>query len=146
MTAPSAIALPLIIADLRAAGAAAERQLIAVALQQADLVERNAELARQHLRERRRMALAEIERAGDDRHRAVRLEANAAELLRLRRGHFQEAADADAAQLAALLALALALGKALVVGELERALEHGWEVAAVIEVVAAASCREFPSV
>ena len=54
-----------------AAGAAAGDQLVAVALQQADPPERDAEPARQHLGERRGVALAVIERAGDDRHVAV---------------------------------------------------------------------------
>ena len=66
----------------RAAGAAAGEQLVAVALQQADALERNAELLAQHLRERRGVALAVIERAGDDGDGAVGLEADAAHLLR----------------------------------------------------------------
>ena len=65
----------------RAAGAAADDQLVAVALQQPDAVERDAELLAQHLRERRGVALAVIERAGDDGDVAVRLEADAAHLL-----------------------------------------------------------------
>ena len=69
--------------------------------------------SRQHLRERRGVALAVIERAGDDRHRAVGLEPDAAHLLRRRRGHLEEAADAEPAQLAALAALALAPAEAL---------------------------------
>ena len=90
--------------------------MVAVALHQADFLERDAELLAQHLRERRGVAHAEIERAGEQRDAAVGLEDDAAELLRRRRGDFEEAADAEAAQLAALLALALALGEALGVG------------------------------
>ena len=62
---PATIAVPLAIDRARAAGAAAEQQLVAVALQEADALERNAEPAHQHLRERRGVALAVIERAGD---------------------------------------------------------------------------------
>ena len=64
----STIAVLLAACRARAAGAAAGDQLVAVALQQADALERNAEPARQHLRERRRVALAVVERAGDDGH------------------------------------------------------------------------------
>ena len=85
----------------RAAGAAAGEQLIAVALQEPDALERNAELLAQHLRERRGVALAVIERAGDDGDGAVGLETDAAHLLVGGRGDFEIAADADAAQLAA---------------------------------------------
>ena len=95
----------------RAAGAAAGEQLVAVALQQADALERDAELLGQHLRERRGVALAVVERAGDDGDGAVGLEADAAHLLRRRRGDFEEAADAEAAHLAALAALALAFAR-----------------------------------
>ncbi len=55
----------------RAAGAAAHGELVAVALQQRDFLERNAEPVAQDLRERRGMAHAEIERAGRQRHGAV---------------------------------------------------------------------------
>ena len=116
----------------RAAGAAAGDQLVAVALQEADLLERHAELLAQHLRERRGVALAVVERAGADGDAAVGVERDAAHLLVGRRGDFEIAADADAAQLAALLALALALVEALPVGGLERLLQDRREVAAVI--------------
>ncbi len=112
---------------LRAAGAAAGEQLVAVALQQPDALERHAELLGQHLRERRGVALAVVERAGDDRDGAVGLEADAAHLLRWRCGDFEEAAEAETAHLAALAALALALAEALHVRELERVLEHARE-------------------
>ncbi len=78
----------------------------------------------QHLRERRGVAHAEIERAGEDRHAAVGLEHDAAEFLGRRRGDFEEAADAEPAQLAALAALALALAEALDVGGVDRLLQH----------------------
>src|SRR6516165_5031348 len=101
----------------RTAGAAADDEFVAVALQQADAVEGNAEPARQNLRERRRVALAVVERAGDEGHGAVRFEADAAHLLVGWRGDFEIAADRDAAQPAALLALALAFSKAFPVGK-----------------------------
>ena len=82
----------------RAAGAAAGQQFIAVALQDAHLLERHAELLAQHLRERRGVALAVVERAGADGDAAVGVERNAAHLLVGRRRHFEIAADADAAQ------------------------------------------------
>ena len=56
----------------RAAGAAAGEQLVAVALQQLDALERHAEPRGQHLRERRGVTLAVVERAGDDGDVAVR--------------------------------------------------------------------------
>src|SRR5262249_59125194 len=108
----------------RAAGATAGDQLVAVALQEADAVERDAEPLAQHLRERRRMALAVVERAGDDGHRAVGFEADAAHLLVGRRGHLEIAPDAEAAQEAALLRFPAPRRKSLPIGELERLLEH----------------------
>ena len=90
-----------------------------------------------HLRERRGVAHAEIERAGRQRHGAVGIEFDVGELLRRRRGDFEEIADAEPAQLAALAAFALALGKALAVGKLERLLGQRREIAAV---VGAAGC------
>ena len=65
----------------RAAGAAAGDELIGIALQQPDLFERHAEPVRQHLRERRGVTLAVIERAGDDGDDAVVLETDAAHLV-----------------------------------------------------------------
>ena len=53
------------------AGAAAGNQLVAVALQQPHAVEWHAEPVAQHLREGRGMALAVVQRAGNDRHRPV---------------------------------------------------------------------------
>src|SRR5919204_528977 len=85
----------------KAAGAAARDQQVAVALDQLDPVERHAELLGQHLGERRPVALAVIERAGDDGDVAVRLEADATHLLHRRRGHFEIVADADSTQPAA---------------------------------------------
>ena len=95
-------------------------------------LEGNAELRAQHLRERRRVALAVVERAGDQPHRAVILEHDLAEFDAGRRGDFEIGADRDAAQLAALAAFLLALGKIGVVGNLQRLVEHALEIAAVI--------------
>src|SRR5271163_618308 len=100
----------------RAAGAAAGDQLVAVALQQADALERHAELLVQYLGEWCPVALAVIERAGDDRDIAVGLEADAAHLIGWRRSHFEIVADATAAQQAALAAIFLADGKSLPIG------------------------------
>ncbi len=116
----------------RTAGAAAGDQLVAVALQQPDAVERDAELVGQNLRKGRRVALAVIERAGDDGHRAVVLEADAALFGGHRRGGLDIAGDAEAAQLAGALAVALARLEALDVGALHRILEQAGEVAAVV--------------
>ncbi len=65
----------------------------------ADAIERNAELVAQYLRIGGGVALAEIERAGDDGHRAVGLEVDGAQFLVIAAGgHFEIAADAEAAQ------------------------------------------------
>src|SRR5262249_605989 len=90
------------------------------------------ELLAQHLRERRGVALAIVERAGEDRHRAVRFEANPAHLLVGRGRHLEIAADADAAQLAALPALAPARRKSLPVPALQPLFHDSGEIAAVI--------------
>src|SRR3984957_11007357 len=64
----------------RAAGAVAEPHEIAVVLLQRDLLEGDAELRREHLREPRGVALPVVERAGGELDRAVRLERDLAEL------------------------------------------------------------------
>src|SRR3954467_10050683 len=78
------------------------------------------------------MAHAEIHGTGQRRDAAVGLEDDAAELLRRRRGDFQEAADAEAPQLAALAAFALAMIEAFVIGRLDRFLQYGGEITAVV--------------
>ncbi len=115
-----------------AAAAAAQEETVAVALQQADLLERNAELLAQHLRERGGMAHAEIHGAGQQRDAAVGLEDDAAHLLGGRGGDLEEIADAEPAQLAALAAFALAPRKALEVGGLDRLPQYARKIAAVI--------------
>ena len=89
----------------RTAGAAAGDQLVAVALDQADAVEGDAEAVHQHLGERGGMALAVIERPRGDGYAAVWVEADAAHFLVGRGGYFQVVADADAATLAEAAAL-----------------------------------------
>ena len=116
----------------RSAGAAAGEELVAVALEQTDALERDAEPLAQHLRERRGMALAVIEGAGDDGDGAVGLEADAAHLLRRRCRDLEKAADAEPAHAAALAALSLAAPETLGVGGLERMLEHARKIAAVV--------------
>src|SRR5258705_257480 len=66
---------------LRAARAAAHDQRVTVALDKPDLVERDAELLMQDLREGGGVAHAEVERAAEDRDAAIGLEHDAAELL-----------------------------------------------------------------
>src|SRR5262249_54014913 len=122
----------------RTAGAAAGEQLVAVALQQADALERNAELFAQHLRERCGVTLAVIPRARDDGDGAGGFETDAAHLLARWRRDFEKAADTEPAHLSALAALAFAAREALDVGDLECVLEHARKVAAVI---VASRCR-----
>src|SRR5262249_61232074 len=116
----------------RPAAAAAERHAIAVAFDHADKLERHAEQIRQNLRISRRVTHAEVERAGDDRDRAIRFEMHRAELLAGSGGDFEVATDAEPAQQTALAAFALALVEARVVGGIQRLLEHAKEIAAVV--------------
>ena len=127
----------------RAAGAAAGNQLVAVALEKANALKRHAEPLREDLRECRGMALAVIERPGDEGHGAVRLEADAAHFLVGRRGDFEIAADRDAAQPAAFLALPPSPGKTFPVGKVERVLEHRREIAGVVGLVGCRRERNF---
>src|SRR6185503_15922844 len=108
-------------------------ELVAVALQETDTVERNAELVGQDLCEGRGVALAVVERAGDDRDGAVVLEAQSAHFGGAGGGRLDVAADAEAAQLAGLLALALALLEAGDVGLLHGEVEQAGEVAAIVD-------------
>ena len=79
------------------------------------------------------MALAVIERAGDDRHGAVLLEMEAAHLVARRRGDLEVAADAAAAELACLAAVAQPRLVAAPIGDLERLREQRREIAAVVD-------------
>src|SRR3974390_841448 len=91
----------------RTAGAAAGDQAIAVALHQADAVERNAELVDQQLREGRGMTLSVIERARDDCDGAVVLKTDAAHLGRAGGGRLDITADAEAAHFSGAAAFTL---------------------------------------
>ncbi len=115
-----------------ATGAVTGMHDIAVALLQFDGIERHTEAVAQHLRERRGVALAVIERSGHKLHRIVVDELDLAELDAGRGGDFQIRAHRDATQLAALAAFALASGEAGMIGEFQRVVEHTLEVAAVI--------------
>src|SRR5215813_2792761 len=114
----------------RAAGAASRQELVAVALQQTDAVERNAEPVGEHLREWRRMSLPVIERASDDG--AVGFEADAAHFLAGRGGDLEKVSDAEPAHLSAFAALAFAAREALHVRHFERVLEQARKIAAVV--------------
>ena len=95
----------------RAAGAAAGQQLVAVALDQVDQLERQAEPVGQHLGEGRGVALAVVEGAGDQGDPAVLLEADAAHLRVGGGGDLEIAGEAAPAQPAARLAIAGAVRK-----------------------------------
>ena len=116
----------------RTAGAVAEAHEVAVVLFERDLLEGHAELRRQHLGERGGVALAVIQRAGGEFHRAVGFERDLAELAARRCRDLEIGADRDAAQLAFLAARFLAFCKVGVVGNLQRLVEHALEIAAVI--------------
>ncbi len=116
----------------RAAGAAAGVHDVAVALFEPDALEGHAELVGQHLRERRGMALAIVQRARDQPDRAVGLEHDLAKFDAGRCGDFEIRADRDAAQLAAFAAFLLALGKTRMIGDLQRLVEDTLKIAAVI--------------
>src|SRR6266446_137505 len=116
----------------RAAGAAAGMHDVAVALLELYALEGHAKLRREHLRERRRVTLAIIERAGDQPDRAVILEQDLAELDAGRGGDFEIGADRNASELALLAALLLAFGETSMIGNFERLVEHALEIAAVV--------------
>src|SRR5438132_8560455 len=116
----------------RAPGAASRQELVAVSLQETDALERNAEPLAEYLRERRRVTLPVIERAGNDGDAAVRFEADASHFLARRCRHLEKASDAESPHLSALAALAFAAGEALHVCDFERVLEQARKVAAVV--------------
>ena len=101
-------ALERVAADMhaaRAVGAAPDRHLVGVALDEADDLERHAEPFVHHLRVDGLVALAVRMGAGKDRERAARIEAHHHAVVE-DRGFFEEIADAAAAQLAVLLRFA----------------------------------------
>src|SRR4029453_6687333 len=105
---------------------------VAVALLEFYALEGHAELRREYLRERRRVTLAIVERAGDQPHRTVILEHDLAKLDAGRCGDFEIGADGNAPELAALAALLFPFGKTGMIGNLERLAEHALEIAAVV--------------
>ena len=111
---------------------AAGDERVAVALQQPDLVEWNAEAGAEHLGKRRSMPLAIIERAGDDRYGAVWLEADAAHLAAGRAGQFEVIADATPPQFPARPAFGFARGKPVPIGERQGLVQEIGEIAAII--------------
>ncbi len=133
-------------AGARAIGAHAELHLVGVAMHDRDIVDRNAEAIRNQLREGGFVPLPVLMAAGQHLDRAGRVDphlggfpqANAgAERTDHRRRRdaagFDIGGIADAAQLALLGALALALGKALHVVDFHRLGERGVVIARVIE-------------
>src|ERR1700738_3960703 len=96
---------------------------VAVALLELDAFEGHAELRTEHLRERCRMTLAIVERAGDQPDRTVILEHDLAEFDAGRGGDFEIGADGNAPELAALAAFLFPFGKPGVIGDLERLAE-----------------------
>ncbi len=94
--------------------------------------EGDAEAVGEDLGEGGGVALAVVERAGDDGHGAVGLEAEAAHFGHRGGGDFEVLADATAAELAAGAALGAAGGEAVPVGECQGAVEDGGEIAAVV--------------
>ncbi len=116
----------------RAARAAATRKLVAVALVEADALEGHAELVDDDLGEGRLMALAMVMRAAEERHVAILLEADAAELGSHGGRHLEIGRDASPAQLAALAAQALAGRETLPIRGVERLIHQALEIAAII--------------
>ena len=114
----------------RAIGAAADRNLVGVALNEADRIKRHAEPFVHHLRVDCLMALAVGMGAGKDHECAARIEANGHAVVEDRR-LFDEIANAASAQLAVLLRLGGAFGKAAPVGELQAFVHHAHEFAGV---------------
>ena len=116
----------------RAAGAAAVEEQVAVALDQVDLVERDAEAVDQDLGEGGGVALAVVEGAGGDGHPAVLFEPDAAHLFGRRCGDLEVAGEAVAAELAGGGGSFPSGGEAGPVGARQAGVEHGREVAAVV--------------
>ena len=95
----------------------------------------------QHLGEGRGVALAVVERAGDDRHPPVRLEADPAHLGIGRGGDLEIAGEPAPAQPALLLRAPPARGEAVPVGLGEAGREHRREIAAVVFRARRSRCR-----
>ena len=118
---------------LRTASAAARDQQVAIGLHQPHALERHPQMGVQHLGEGAPVALAVIQRAGDDGDKTVFLEADLALFLGRRGGAFQEVADADAAQNAAPRRFRPACRKAIEIAFGQRLVEQRTEFAAIID-------------
>ena len=114
-------------------GAAAGRNFRGVAADEDDVLRMHAEQIGHHLGEARLVALAGRLRADRKLDLAGAEHGDLDALVRNADRRFQIVRDADAAELAALLRLAPARGKALPVGHLDHALHVAGEVAAVVE-------------
>ena len=111
--------------------AAADRDQVGVALAQMDLLVRHAEPLGEDLREGRLVALADMLRAGDQRHRAVGLEADVDILLRRAAGALDVIGEAQPAPEPARLALPPPRVESGQVGALQRLVHRLGEGAAV---------------
>src|SRR6185503_15384465 len=99
---------------------------------EADPLEWDAQPRRQHLGEWGPVPLPVIQRPGDDRDVAIRLEADPAHLAPGRSGQFEIIADAAAAQFAACPALLSPRGKPVPIGQDNRLVEEVGELAAIV--------------
>ena len=115
----------------RAEAAAAERDLVGVALDHADPLERQAEPVVQHLRVHRLVALAVGEGARHDGRVAGRIEADL-HPVGDRRAHLDVETEPAAAPQASCLGRRPPRGKAVPVGERARGVEDRLELAAIV--------------
>src|SRR5471032_763242 len=114
------------------ASAAADLELVGIALQQAKALEWETGMRGQHLGEGRGVTLAVVERAAQHGDGAVVLEADAAIFLAGRARDLEILADAATAQLAVLGALDLALLEAVPVRDGQRLVEDRGELARIV--------------
>ena len=115
----------------RTAVPAAHRDQIGIALAQPDQFVRHAETVGQDLRKRRLVALADGLRAGDQRYRAIGLEADIDVLVRRATGALDVVRKPKAAQQSACLAVRAPRRKARDIGLRQRAIEGLAEMPAV---------------
>ena len=113
-------------------GAAADRNHVGVALDQADRFDRDAEPFRHALRKAGLVALAARQRADHDVDAAFRLHGDARVFARRAAGRLDVVGKPDAAQLPAPLGFAAALAEAVPVGQRQGAVHRFRVVAAVI--------------
>ena len=124
----------------------AEQHASGIAVHDVDVLERNAEARRHHLRERRLVPLSMAVRAGEDRHRAGRMDAHftrfekpracaerSRDVRRREPARFDVRRVSQAAQPAALRRFFLARGKAFDVGNVHRFIETRVVAAGVVE-------------